>query len=195
MNRARVHNQLGDFSRALAGCGRAAALRPSLDEVALGVRIRAWIGSGDRAAAGQACDEVARIPSSVLEAHIVCSRFWHVEEDWEHMWVEYDRVVRAVKPSGMCKKQAVEALLGRGLAATNLGRYPDAIHDFDEAEALDPEGWHDEMSGSLFRGEALLLDGSLERAVSDLENVVRIMRDHGDTNAVLIQLWIWDAAH
>ncbi len=54
----------------------------------------------------------------------------------------------------------------RGNALRALGRYQEALDDYNKAEAIDPEGWYGGF-GRLFRAECLARSGDEEAALAD----------------------------
>src|SRR5262249_47280775 len=60
----------------------------------------------------------------------------------------------------------------RAMVLRDLGRYREAIEDFDRAQALDPKGWL-KAHGPLFRAHTHALLGNLEAALADCATIER----------------------
>lgn len=88
--------------------------------------------------------------------------------DRHHAWERLDRPDLALADieTSIRLKPRSEAFDARGCVLRHVGRYQEAIEDFDRAEALDPEGWQ-ASPGPIFRADCHARLGHLDAALAD----------------------------
>ena len=175
--RAVAHRVLGNAADALSAMAVARTIAheledPELDAACLISHAALLAQSGDTEAAFDALTEAETIGTALHLAEVEFQRagIWLMVADWRRSMEHYTNALEVFRSEGQ-HSWVAEALLGRGLMFSYLGRHDDAVADLDLAKSA-----FDELDDQIGVGQAAwngalatLMRGDPARAVTEFD--------------------------